>query len=73
MRASASELLATRYGPSGVHVATVTVGGAVAPGTTFDPDEIADEYWKLHLQPRREWTHEVLYAGTAPVTPAGRR
>ena len=27
-----TKLLASEYGPSGVHVATVTVGGAVAPG-----------------------------------------
>jgi NAD(P)-dependent dehydrogenase (short-subunit alcohol dehydrogenase family) len=38
-------LLATQYSPAGVHVATVTVGGTVAPGGPFDPDAIADRYW----------------------------
>ncbi|GAA1720527.1 SDR family NAD(P)-dependent oxidoreductase [Streptomyces yatensis] len=33
------QLLDMEYGPSGVHVATVTVDGPVAPGTDFDPDE----------------------------------
>ena len=58
-----AELLETQFRPSGVHVATVTVGGAVAPGTAFDPDEIADEYWRLHAQPRDEWEREVAYGG----------
>lgn len=62
-----TELLATRFGQSGVHVATVTVGGAVAPGTAFDPDEIAEQYWLLHSQPQEAWEREVLYSGTAPV------
>lgn len=54
------DLLDRRYGPSGVHVATVTVSGPVAPGTAWDPAEIADHYWRLHTQPRAEWEREVL-------------
>ncbi|MFF4254270.1 SDR family NAD(P)-dependent oxidoreductase [Streptomyces sp. NPDC001663] len=54
-------LLDLEYGPSGVHVATVTVTGAVAPGTAWDPDDIADRYWRLHTQPRTEWEREVLH------------
>lgn len=55
------ELLDAEYGPSGVHVATVTVAGAVAPGTAFDPDDIAEHYWRLHTQPRGQWEREVLH------------
>jgi NAD(P)-dependent dehydrogenase (short-subunit alcohol dehydrogenase family) len=58
-----AELLARAYEPKGVHVATVTVAGAVAPGSDFDPDEIAEEYWRLHRQPRDAWERVVLYAG----------
>ena len=58
-----TELLARAYEPAGVHVATVTVAGAVAPGTAFDPDEIAEEYWKLHAQRAGAWEREVLYSG----------
>ncbi len=58
-----TELAAARFGSSGVHVATVTVGGAVAPGTAFDPDDIAEEYWRLHRQDPESWEREVLYAG----------
>jgi NAD(P)-dependent dehydrogenase (short-subunit alcohol dehydrogenase family) len=60
-----SELLAARFGPAGVHVASVTIGGAVAPGTAFDPDEIAERYWELHGQPREQWTPVDLYSGRA--------
>jgi len=58
-----AELLAAQFGPAGVHVATVTVAGAVAPGTAFDPDDIADEYWRLHDQPHGAWEREVLFEG----------
>jgi NAD(P)-dependent dehydrogenase (short-subunit alcohol dehydrogenase family) len=63
VRALAS-LLAKAYGPSGVHVTTVTVAGAVSPGSAFDPEEIAERYWQIHLQPAGEWQQEVLYSGS---------
>jgi NAD(P)-dependent dehydrogenase (short-subunit alcohol dehydrogenase family) len=56
-------LLDQEYGPSGVHVASVTVAGPVAPGTAFDPDDIAEHYWRLHTQPRAEWDLEILHSG----------
>ncbi|MBN6037642.1 SDR family NAD(P)-dependent oxidoreductase [Amycolatopsis sp. 195334CR] len=56
-------LLDHQYGAEGVHVASVTVDGPVAPGTAFDPDDIAEHYWRLHTQPRPEWTAEVLHSG----------
>jgi len=62
-----TELLARAYEPSGVHVATVTVAGAVAPDSAFDPDDIAEEYWRLHAQPREEWEREVVYTGRDPL------
>ncbi|MGW1099788.1 SDR family NAD(P)-dependent oxidoreductase [Streptomyces sp. NPDC002455] len=55
------ELLDAEYGPSGVHIATVTVGGVVAPGTAYDPADIAEHYWRLHTQPREQWEREVLH------------
>jgi NAD(P)-dependent dehydrogenase (short-subunit alcohol dehydrogenase family) len=54
-----TKLLASEYGPAGIHVATVTVGGAVAPGGRYDPDQIAGHYWRLYTQPRPAWEHEV--------------
>jgi NAD(P)-dependent dehydrogenase (short-subunit alcohol dehydrogenase family) len=57
------ELLDQELGPSGVHVTTVTVYGEVAPGTAFDPDQIADTYWRLYREAPGEWTREFAYTG----------
>jgi NAD(P)-dependent dehydrogenase (short-subunit alcohol dehydrogenase family) len=65
-----AELLARAYEPAGVHVATVTVAGAVAPASPFDPDEIAEQYWQLHAQPAGAWEREVLYSGRTTAQPA---
>ncbi|MFC9688983.1 SDR family NAD(P)-dependent oxidoreductase [Kribbella sp. NPDC056951] len=56
-------LLDQTYGADGLHAASVTVYGSVAPGTAFDPDRIAEEYWTLHQQPRDHWQQEVHYTG----------
>jgi NAD(P)-dependent dehydrogenase (short-subunit alcohol dehydrogenase family) len=56
-------LLAEHYAPQGIHIATVTVGGSVASGTPFDPDAIADVYWRLHAQPRESWETVHLFDG----------
>lgn len=60
-----TDLLRTQFGPLGVHVATVTVAGAVAPGTAFDPDDIAEHYWRLHTEQPGRWRREVLHDGTS--------
>jgi len=60
------KLLDKQYGPAGVHVATVTVDGPVAPGTAFDPDDIAERYWRLHTQPRHQWDREFVHSGHDP-------
>jgi hypothetical protein len=57
-------LLDANFGAAGVHAASVTVPGAVAPGTDYDPDDIAEHYWRLHNQPRDAWEHEVVHGGT---------
>jgi short-subunit dehydrogenase len=48
---------------SGVHAATVTICGTVAPGTPFDPDRIADAYWELHAQRMGSFDRELLFRG----------
>lgn len=58
-----TRLLAREYEPTGLHVATVTVGGAVSRGGRYDPDRIAEEYWRLHAQPPGAWEREVLFTG----------
>jgi NAD(P)-dependent dehydrogenase (short-subunit alcohol dehydrogenase family) len=57
------DLLAEEYGPRGVHAATVTIDGPIEPGTAFDPDDIADDYWRLHTQPSGSWERDALFGG----------
>lgn len=58
-----TELLAAQFASKGIHVATVTVAGVVAPGTAFDPDNIAEHYWRLHTQPFGAWDTQYVYGG----------
>ncbi|MDJ1505103.1 SDR family NAD(P)-dependent oxidoreductase [Xanthocytophaga agilis] len=53
--------LAAELAPLGIHVATITITGIVKPGTHFDPDKIAEVYWKLHAQKTGQFETEVLY------------
>lgn len=55
------DLLHTQYGESGVHVAEVRVDGPVAPGTPFDPDDIAEHYWTLHTQEPANWSRQIAH------------
>lgn len=55
--------LAGELAGEGIHVATVTIAGTVAPGTTFDPALIAERYWALHQEPRGAWTVETVFNG----------
>lgn len=52
--------LADECQPLGIRVATVTVSGMVQPGTQYDPDRIAGEFWRLYQLPRGIWEHEVV-------------
>jgi NAD(P)-dependent dehydrogenase (short-subunit alcohol dehydrogenase family) len=61
--------------PEGIHVAQIVIDGAidtefiraVAPDRyalkdrdgILNPDHIAENYWRIHLQPRDAWTHEL--------------
>jgi len=60
---AARSAFAEEYGPQGVHIATVTVGGPVAPGSPLDPDRIAEHYLRLSRQPAGEWEEDVLFDG----------
>lgn len=52
--------LADECQPLGIRVATVTVCGMVQPGTPYDPDRIAGEFWRLYQLPRGTWETEVV-------------
>lgn len=53
--------LARELAPENVHVATVTVQGAIESGSYYDPDRIAEVYWQLHAEDRADWRTEVRY------------
>ena len=54
-------VLAEELEPAGIHVATVTICGFIQHGTHFDPDRIAEVYWRLHCQEKGAWEREVIY------------
>jgi hypothetical protein len=47
----------------GVHAASVTIAGAIEPGTPMDPDLIADPFWARHTEPASTWTAGTVYDG----------
>ena len=58
-----TQLLDATYRRGGLRVATVTVAGPVAPGTEFDPDDIAEHYWRLHTDAPDAFERDVIYRG----------
>eukprot|EP01025_Chloroclados_australasicus_P053009 TRINITY_DN619_c0_g1_i6.p2 TRINITY_DN619_c0_g1~~TRINITY_DN619_c0_g1_i6.p2 ORF type:complete len:241 (+),score=24.98 TRINITY_DN619_c0_g1_i6:146-868(+) len=70
---SLSQTLAKELGPSGIHVAHVVVDGLIytervkqlgaggdRPVDHFlNPDAMAEEYYKLHMQDRTTWSQEM--------------
>ena len=56
-------LLAKELAPAGIKVGTVTILGAVAPGTPFDPDRIAEAFARFHHAPLDPSQAEVQFTG----------
>jgi NAD(P)-dependent dehydrogenase (short-subunit alcohol dehydrogenase family) len=70
-----AQSMARELGPEGIHVAHVVVDGAIdtpfirenfperyalkEKAGILDPEAIAENYWRLHVQPRSAWTHEL--------------
>lgn len=54
--------------PSGIHVAVLAICGIVAPDGPFDPNVIAEEYWRVATNPKGVKDREVIFqpAGTDP-------
>jgi NAD(P)-dependent dehydrogenase (short-subunit alcohol dehydrogenase family) len=61
---SAQTLIAAGVRDDGIHAATVTIAGAVKPGTDFDPDNIAELFWTAHTDPRDAWQTEYRFTGS---------
>lgn len=70
-----AQSMARELGPQGIHVAHVVIDGAIDTAFTrenfraliesrpesgiLSPDDIAENYWLLHRQPRSAWTFEL--------------
>ena len=61
---SAQTLIAAGVRDDGIHAATVTIAGAVKPGTAFDPDAIAELFWTAHTDSRDDWQTEYRFTGS---------
>lgn len=55
--------------PKGVHVSVLAICGIVEAGGPFDPDLIAQEYWRVATAPRGLQDREVIFQpeGTDPL------
>ncbi len=60
---SAQTLIAAGVADDGIHAATVTIAGAVKPGTNFDPDKIAELFWTAHTDSKDAWQTEYRFTG----------
>ena len=70
-----AQRMARELGPQGIHVAHVIIDGAIdtafikerfperyalkGQDGILQPDDIAENYWHLHIQNRSAWTHEM--------------
>ena len=70
-----AQALARELGPKGIHVAHVVIDGPIDTAATrelfpdffadrppdgiLQPEDIAETYWAIHMQPPSAWTHEV--------------
>jgi NAD(P)-dependent dehydrogenase (short-subunit alcohol dehydrogenase family) len=60
---SAQTLVAAGVAEDAIHAATVTIAGAVKPGTAFDPDSIAELFWTAHTDSKEAWQTEYRFTG----------
>lgn len=51
--------------PHGIQVSTVAIHGTMAKDTPYDHHIVAQAYWKLHGQPRENWTPDFHFKADA--------
>ena len=59
---SAATMLGADLEPDGIRVATLTIAGQIVPGTSFDPERIAERYWEI-VHSDGPWRAEFRYTG----------
>ena len=59
---SAATMLGADLEPDGIRVAIMTIAGKIVPGTSFDPERIAERYWEVvHVD--GPWQAEFRFTG----------
>jgi short-subunit dehydrogenase len=56
----AAEALFPDFAAQGVHIAVLTIGTGIAPGSK-SAEAVGDAFWRLHAQPRDHWVWEASY------------
>jgi short-subunit dehydrogenase len=59
---SAATMLGADLAPDGIRVATLTIAGQIAAGTSFDPGRIAERYWEV-VHADGPWQAEFRFTG----------
>jgi short-subunit dehydrogenase len=59
---SAAIMLGADLEPDGIRVATLTIAGQIAAGTSFDPERIAERYWEV-VHGDAPWQPEFRFTG----------
>jgi short-subunit dehydrogenase len=59
---SAATILGADLEPDGIRVATLTIAGQIAAGTSFDPERIAERYWEV-VHGDGPWQAEFRFTG----------
>ncbi len=59
---SAATMLGADLEPDGIRVATLTIAGQIAAGTSFDPERIAERYWEV-VHTGGPWQAEFRFTG----------
>ena len=59
---SAATMLGVDLGADGIRVATLTIAGQIAAGTSFDPSRIAERYWEV-VHSDGPWQAEFRFTG----------
>jgi NAD(P)-dependent dehydrogenase (short-subunit alcohol dehydrogenase family) len=62
---AAATLIAAEVGGDGVHAASITIAGQVAPGTAFDANNVAELFWTAHTDGPDGWLAEYRFEGDA--------
>ncbi len=59
---SAATILGAELAEDRIRVGSVTIAGAISPGTPFDPDRIAEAYWGI-VHTDGSWQSEFRFEG----------